>query len=170
MTALVQPVAITRVLLDAQTSSRREPYAAPPARTILQPEEPDRFESLRRYSPDLGQTGVHPNAVIALIGVYAILMLVFWIAFADAETALTLGVITVLATMYFGLLGGGILVSDSLPKGQRGRSFGDFLDGRALTGTGWISGREALAQIITLPVCLAVGAVVFGLIWRLTAG
>ena len=170
MTALVQSVAINRVRLDAQTSSRHEPYAAPSVRKILQPEEPDRFESLRRYSLGVGQTSVHPNAVIALIGVYAVLMLVFWMAFADAETALTLGVITMLATLYFGLLGGGILLSDSLPNGLRGRSFGNFLNGQTLAGTGWISGREAFAQIIILPVCLAVGAGVFGLIWRFTAG
>ena len=131
--------------------------------------EPRRFEELRRDAPDLGRTGVHPKAIVAVIGVYAALMLVFWIAFATAQTALTLGIITILATMYFGLPGGGALLSDSLPRGVRGRDFSEFLDGRALIATGWISGKEAFAQMIALPVCMTIGAVVIGLIWRITS-
>jgi hypothetical protein len=131
---------------------------------------PRPFELLRLDAPDVGRTGIHPNAIVALLAAYASLMLAFWIFFATAETALTLGVITVLGTMYFGLMGGGVLLSDSLPRGGRGRAFGAFLEGRALIATGWISGREAFAQIIVLPVCLTIGAAVIGLIWRVTPG
>ena len=128
------------------------------------------FEDLRRDAPDLGVNGVHPTAVKALIGVYAALLLTFWAFFGGPETALTLGIITVLGVMFFGLLGGGILLSDSIPKGERGRDFGEFLNGHVSIATGWISGREAFAQIIVLPLALLAGAVVFGAIWRLTAG
>ncbi|WP_127846923.1 hypothetical protein [Caulobacter sp. FWC26] len=82
------------------------------------------FEDLRRDAPDLGVNGVHPTAVKALIGVYAALLLTFWAFFGGPETALTLGIITVLGVMFFGLLGGGILLSDSIPKGERGRDLG----------------------------------------------
>mgnify|MGYP004313848483 FL=1 len=128
------------------------------------------FEDLRRDAPDLGVNGVHPTAVKALIGVYGVLLLTFWAFFGGPETALTLGIITVLGVMFFGLLGGGILLSDSIPKGERGRDFGEFLNGHVSIATGWISGREAFAQIIVLPLALLAGAVVFGAIWRLTAG
>ena len=106
------------------------------------------FEELRRDAPDLGVNGVHPTAVKALITTYALLLLTFWAFFGGPETALTLGVISILGIMFFGLLGGGILLSDSVPKGARGRDFSEFLSGEVSIATGWISGREAFAQII----------------------
>lgn len=139
-----------------------------PAATVSRADR--EFEDLRRDAPDLGVNGVHPTAVKALIGVYALLLLTFWLFFGGLETALTLGIITVLGVMFFGLLGGGILLSDSIPKGERSRDFSEFLNGQVSIATGWISGREALAQIIILPLALRAGAVVFGTIWRLTAG
>lgn len=128
------------------------------------------FEEFRRSAPDVGVSGVHPNAVVALLGLYGVLMLSFWLFFGGPATALTLAVITVLGLMYFGMLGAGIVFSDSPPRGVPGRDFGEFLNGRVLTFTGWISGTEALWQIIALPVALSAGAVVFGTIWRFTAG
>jgi hypothetical protein len=140
---------------------------APPATAAAADRD---FEEFRRNAPDVGVSGVHPNAVVALLGLYGVLMLSFWLFFGGPATALTLTVITVLGLMYFGMLGAGILVSDSPPPGERGRDFGEFLNGRVLTFTGWISGTEALWQIIALPAALSAGAVVFGAIWRFTAG
>ncbi|HXA38394.1 MAG TPA: hypothetical protein VNW53_05280 [Phenylobacterium sp.] len=146
---------------------------APPAHTVLSPPPAasDRpFEELRRAAPELGVSGVHPNTVVALVALYAALLLSFWLFFGTLETALTLGVITVFGILYFGLMAGGVLVADSAPRSVRGRSFGDFLEGRVLVATGWIAGREALAQILVLPAALVLGGTTFGLIWRLTAG
>lgn len=137
------------------------------ARLVAVPERT--FEDLRRDAADLGVSGIHPTAVKALIGAYAALLLVFWLFFGDAQTGLTLGIITILGVMFFGLLGGGILLADSVPRGVRGRSFSEFLDGQVSIYTGWIDGREAFAQIIALPLTLLAGGVVFGAIWRLTA-
>ena len=142
-----------------------------PAQAIGAAAMPERrFEDLRRIAPDLGLTGIHPKAVASLIGVYGLLMIGFWVSFGSGETGLTLGVVTMLATMFFGLLGGGIMLADSVPTGTRGRGFNAFLWGEALIGTGWISGKEAFAQIIILPLALAGGGAMFGMIWRLTAG
>jgi hypothetical protein len=126
------------------------------------------LEELRRDAPDLGASGVHPKAVVCLITLYGLLVCSFWTFFGDRETALTLAVISILATMFFGLLGGGILLADSVPKGQSERRFADFLHGRVLIATGWIEGREAFAQIATLPAALLMGSIAFGAIWRLT--
>lgn len=128
------------------------------------------LEDLRRDVPDLGVNGMHPTAVKAVIGVYVLLLAAFWVSFGGPETALTLVVITVLGTMYFGLLGGGILLADSPPRGAPGRDFGEFLNGQVSIATGWISGREAFAQLIALPVAMLAGAIAFGAIWQLIAG
>ena len=136
-----------------------------PARVTVPDTSERPFEDLRRYAPDAGASGVHPKAIAGLIGLYGLLVCSFWAFFGDHETGLTLAIITVLAAMFFGLLGGGILLSDSVPRGERGRSFDDFVAGRVLTATGWIEGKEALAQILTLPLCLFVGSLVFGAIW-----
>lgn len=143
---------------------------AAPHRTALgQRPSPQVLSELRRLSPNLGVSGVHPTAVKALIGAYGAILVVFWLFFGGPETALTLAIITILAVMFFAGLGGGVLVADSAEPGRRARSFSDFLEGRALIATGWISGREAFAQIIALPLTLLIGAVAFGAIWRLTA-
>lgn len=76
----------------------------PPAQMVASADR--EFEDLRRDAPDLGVNGVHPTAVKALIGVYGVLLLTFWAFFGGPETALTLGIITVLGVMFFGLLGG----------------------------------------------------------------
>lgn len=115
--------------------------------------------------------GVHSLAVKTFLGVYATMLGAFWLFFGIEEgtSALAIGVITVLGLLYFGLLGGGILVSDAAPKGERERPFADFVRGRVQIATGQISGREALMQILFLPVLLTVATCVFGAIWRITA-
>ena len=168
MIARPTPLPIARSLAPQPASRRPLPRPPGAAVVVVAPAEPRTFEELRRDAADLGQSGIHPFAVQALTGTYAALLIVFWLLFGGPDTALTLGVITVLGMMYFGLLGGGILMSDSVPRVARGRSFSEFLQGRALIATGWISGKEAFAQIIVLPIALTFGAIVIGLIWRVT--
>jgi hypothetical protein len=172
MTALPKPSDAPR--LRASSHARRplpRPETPSPIQSVYAAPAPARrFEDLRRIAPDLGLTGLHPKAVASLIGLYGLLMLGFWVSFGTGATSLTLGVITILATMYFGLLGGGIMLADSVSPGAPGRGFNEFLGGETLIGTGWISGKEAYAQIVVLPLALAGGGAMFGLIWRLTAG
>jgi hypothetical protein len=172
MTAIVLPFqptpAMLRTLGDTLRPAIVRPRPAAAARQRI-PADPD-FLDHRRLAGDVGATGVHPLAVKSLIGGYAALMAVFWAAFGGPATDLTLGVITVLAVMYFGLLGGGVLVSDAASKSQPQRSFAAFWRGPVQIAGGVVSGREAYLQIMTLPVCLVAGASVFGLTWRLIAG
>ena len=172
MNALLKPAKARRLTVPTyeRRSIPRVERIAPTQAIVATPMPERRFEELRRIAPDLGTTGIHPTAVASLIGVYGLLMIGFWVSFGNGDTGLTLGVITILATMFFGLLGGGIILADSVPTGTRGRGFNAFLWGEALIGTGWISGKEAFAQIIILPLALASGGAMFGLIWRLTAG
>jgi hypothetical protein len=130
---------------------------------------PDSSDTLRRPAPGIGAAGVHPRAVVAVLGLYAALLATFCVFFATPETGLVLFVIVVLAIMYFGLLGGGLLLADSRSPAEPRRSFAEFLNGPVSISTGRISGREALVQMIALPVALVGGAMIFGLIWRATS-
>lgn len=163
--------ALARTRPESPTEPR--PLAPPDPQPLVRlqpPPGPDGFDNLRRPASGLGGSGVHPRAVIAVLALYAALLLAFWAFFATPETGLTLLVITGLALMYFGLLGGGVLLADSSPAKEARREFSAFLQGRVAIATGWIGGRDAFAQMITLPLALVAGAVVFGLIWRVTAG
>ena len=50
------------------------------------------------------------------------------------------------------------------PERAQERSFSDFLHGDVDIATGRISGREALLQIVCLPITLAVGGIAIILI------
>ena len=126
-------------------------------------------KTLHRIQLDVGQTGIHPIIIKAVAGLYASMVLVFWITFGRGEATLALGFISLLGAMYFGLLTGGTLVSDTPDAGNGVRSFSQFLNGRVVTYTGWITGREATLQILTLSALLVVTAVVLGVICRLNA-
>ncbi len=67
-------------------------------------------------------------------------------------------------------MAGGILVSDTPPRGARYRRFAEFLHGPVRIAKAIVDGLEAFAQIVALPACLVVGALVIGLISRAAAG
>ena len=127
-------------------------------------------ETLHRVQPGVGLTGVHPAMVKAVAGLYTAMVAVFWLVFGHGEAMLALGFITVLGLMFFGLLTGMSLLADTPAPGERIRSLNDCLAGRVIIDTGWISGREAALQMLTLPACLLVTAVVLGAVYRFTAG
>jgi hypothetical protein len=156
--------------IHPESPAEGAPYTLRPRLELLPPPAPETLSDLRRPAEGLGESGVHPRAVVAVLCLYAVLLLAFWAFFATPETALTLLVITVLGVVYFGLLGGGLLLADSPSPGERRRDFADFLQGRVAIATGWIRGRDALVQMTALPLALLAGAIVFGLIWRMTAG
>jgi hypothetical protein len=126
-------------------------------------------QSLHRLQPEVGQTGVHPALVKSVAGLYGSMVMVFWLVFGSGEAALALGFITVLGVMFFGLLTGLTLLADTHGPARRTRSLSEFLNGRVITFTGWITGREAALQMLTLPALLVVTAVVLGVICRLNA-
>jgi len=105
---------------------------------------------------------VYSNDALAVLGVYAVPLVAFGAFFA---TPVTLFVILVLAIMYFGLLGGGLLLSGGRRAGEPGCSFAEFLEGRrGSIATSRISGRQVVVQMVAVPLALFAGATMFDLI------
>lgn len=127
-------------------------------------------ETLHRIQPGVGLTGVHPAMVKAVAGLYGAMVAVFWLVFGHGEAMLALDFITVLGVVFFGLLTGMSLMADTPAPGERVRSLNACLAGRVIINTGWISGREAALQMLTLPACLLVTAVLLRVIYRFIAG
>ena len=110
-------------------------------------------------------TNIHPLAVALPLAAVAWFVFVSWAAFAGGETSLILAVITFLALIFFGLLvGGAAMGRDLTPERAHRRSFRAFVEGDVDIATGHVSGREALLQIATMPVALALGSTVIALI------
>ena len=82
---------------------------------------------------------------------------------------LVLAIVTVVLVMYGGMmLSGGAFAHDTTPERARGRTFTAFLHGRVDTATGPLTGRQALTEIATMPVTLALGGSVILAIAALT--
>ncbi len=110
---------------------------------------------------------VHPGPILISLGCCAWFLFISWACFApfDREAGLAIAVVTVIFAMYLGGIAlGGFNSADNGAAVQR-RSFREFLRGRVEIATGLVSGREALVPIAMLPVGLAIGATVMGLIW-----
>ena len=136
------------------TVTRREPALTVLTTPAVKPEP--------NLLPD---TSIHPAAVAIPVAAAGWFLVVAWAAFGGGETSLVLAVITVFALMFFGLfVGGGAMARNVTPDRAHGRTFQAFLDGDVDIGTGRITGREALYQIATMPVALAVGFTVIALI------
>jgi hypothetical protein len=115
--------------------------------------------------PVQADTSVHPIAVAIPLAAAAWFVVVAWAAFGGGETSLVLGVITFLVLMFFGLfVGCGAKERDMTPDRKHGRSFQEFLNGDVDIATGRIGGREALWQIATMPIALAIGFTVIAVI------
>ncbi len=53
--------------------------------------------------------------------------------------------------------------------GRRPRRFRDFIRSNVAVSTGVIRGREALLQLLTIPVSLAIGATILGIVFRIVS-
>ncbi len=127
------------------------------------------YDELERTAPGIASRGVHPATLGLLVGVYAAMLLTFWTFFArDAATALVLTVVSVFMILYFGLIAGGIVLSDTPAPGEPLRSFSEFIKGPVDILTGTITGREAAIQMLFLPACMAVLATIIGIIARVS--
>lgn len=127
------------------------------------------YEDLERPAPGVAARGVHPAALGSLVGLYAVMLLSFWVSFArSGPAALVLTVVTVLMIMYFSLIVGGIILADSAVAGEVQRSFAEFLRGRVDILTGPISGGQAMVQLLLMPACLVALAIAIGIIARVS--
>ena len=109
---------------------------------------------------------VHPSIRSVGIGLAAWFLLVSWLGFSQGEYVLNvaLGVCAVLLFMYAAVpTVMGRVGSMRTPN----VTLRDFNEGEFDTHTGLISGTEATIQILTVPVCLAVGATWMALLWAL---
>lgn len=115
----------------------------------------------------IGDYSVHPAPILISLGCCAWFLFLSWSCFAafDREAGLAIAVVTTIFAMYLGGMAlGGFNSAGSRAAGGR-RSFRQFLRGRVDIATGLISGREAMVQIVMLPVSLALGATAMALIW-----
>ena len=116
---------------------------------------------LRQRAALLPDTRVHPLTFVIPFASTAAFLLACWVAFG-AGAYMELGMVTLITVMFAGLMAaGGAFSRDMTPERRRDRTFRQFLNGTVDTYTGLISGREALMQIATMPVVLAVGGIVF---------
>ena len=90
----------------------------------------------------------------------------FWIIFGgENEAALVLVIVSLFAAMYFGLPYVMARTAAKHGSGERRReSVSDFLAGDFVTFTGRISGWSALIQYAFMPIALAFGALIIGII------
>ena len=101
------------------------------------------YDAIERTAPGVAMRGVHPGALVSLVGLYAAMLSGFWIFFARSpEAALVLVMVTVLMLVYFALVIGGILVADAVDPAEPQRGFGAFLKGRVETLTAGVYGGD----------------------------
>lgn len=106
-------------------------------------------------------TSMHPAAVVVPAIAASWLVAGAWMVFGGTDTSTVLAMVTVILVMYAGLmLGGGAFAHNVTPDQARSRTFTDFLKGHVDTATGLLTGRQALVEIATMPVILALGGTV----------
>lgn len=110
-------------------------------------------------------TGIHPLAVAVPLAATAWFLVAAWLAFGGGEMNLIVCVIAIFSLLYLGLLaGGGARAYNQTPKPIRQCGFREFLHGEVDIATGRIAGRDALLQIITMPLAFAIGFTVIAII------
>ena len=120
--------------------------------------------------PDHGATKpattVHSGAVAAALAAYAWFIMIAWIAFGRGYAALDLVVVVLISVVLLGLLAGGAMMSRNMtPDRETTRTFAQFVNGRVDIETGRVSGRDALVQIVVMPILLAIGGTVIAAVW-----
>lgn len=102
-----------------------------------------------------------------IVGAYGAILGAFALAFlGDAEVGLVLGVCAVYLAVYLGVPA---VILRMEPKVETRPDLADFLRDGLSTWTGRVSAGSALAQILTVPIALAVAAAGLGVIVRLSA-
>jgi hypothetical protein len=115
------------------------------------------------------ETGVHPVVIEIALGAALWFLAVTWVSFArGTEVDWAIFVATAFFGIFFGLF---LLIAARAAKEPRWRlrqaSFRDFLHSKVGTETGEMSGRQAMIEIITMPLMLAFAATAIGIAWIL---
>jgi hypothetical protein len=104
-----------------------------------------------------------------IVASYASVLVAFaWAFFGAADVQFNIGVCAVYLAVYLGVPW--IFLKGEPDTGKVKRpDFADFLEQGLSTWTGHVSGRAALAQMLTIPVAVAFAALGIGIIIRLSA-
>lgn len=112
----------------------------------------------KRMALGHGQTEIHSTVMAMMGGCYAYMMAVFWIVLGQqADAKISLGVAIFFLIMYLGTPWAMYRIKHAEADPALGRppKFSDFLDQGLETWTGYVSGRTAVVQVLTIPVGLA---------------
>ncbi|MCW5697531.1 MAG: hypothetical protein KIS96_12470 [Bauldia sp.] len=107
---------------------------------------------------------MHPGVLWLAVGAYVALVAAFFIGFAGPRDLwVSLGIVAVTLAAFVGLPAvmartGGVLRGD-------GTGLNEFLNGYFQTATGPITGKGALALVVTIPVCLTAAAIAMAIIF-----
>ena len=109
---------------------------------------------------------LHPAVFAMQLGAYAAFLLVLGLAFMNRELVIPFAIFTVYIGMFFATPALWARVKGT--EGGRLESWAEFMEVGVDTGSGHLTGRQALAQIMTVPVLLVGFASAVGLIAALT--
>jgi hypothetical protein len=111
---------------------------------------------------------VHPLVIRAAVVASVWFVIVMAISFSGTTEAdyLFFGVTVAFSIIFFTLvLGLAAFAARRARGGGSAAPFGDFLHERVSINTGSVSGKEAMIQVLMLPVALAIGATIIGAIF-----
>jgi hypothetical protein len=122
-----------------------------------------------KRDPAAPTVGVHWKIIAAALvaAIWFIVAAVLFFASGDPASDYLLWIVVGFAVVFFALTLGLARWAADDPRWtrKRGRPFSDFIDGNVAIFTGAIHGREATAQLLTIPVSLAIGATMIGIVF-----
>jgi hypothetical protein len=115
--------------------------------------------------PEVPTHAMHPLAIRVAVVAAAWFVIAMALSFADSiEAAYLMAVVSVLAVVFFGLTLGLARKSANDPRwAERPILFHEWIRSAVGVATGRIAAREALVEVLTLPIALAIGATAIGL-------
>jgi hypothetical protein len=156
----------------ARTSAALAPARGAAVRREITPERGSGGTDIRR-DPEAPTVGVHWGLVaIALVAAtWFVLTMVVFYGSGDAVSDYLLWIVGVFAAGFFVLtLGLARWAADDPRWARRGPAgFADFIGSNVAIFTGAIYGREAMTQLLTLPVALTLGATIIGIVFWVVA-
>lgn len=114
-------------------------------------------------------TGLHPAAISIALGATLVAVVGIWLTFGwSLEAGYLLAIVSLFTLVFFATLLVPLSYATDDPRWrQRRATFNQFLKKRVALPDSRISGRDALLQILLLPVALTVAFTAIGLIWTL---
>ena len=149
------------------------PAAVPLTRGELPPVRPSVAAHDIKASPRVPVVGVHwAVVVIALVAaIWFVLAMVVLYARGVAGDDYLLWIVAGFALVFFALTLGLARRAANDPRWARGGQppLADFVEDNVATATGVIAAREAMIQLLTLPIVLAIGATIIAIVFLTVA-